>query len=190
MWIESGSLRMTGSAADVTSAYNESLNVRATSSGKATALAKVQSKLLSTVAAPGTGRILRVYATANGHDGSEVEVISGQTNVAITLEFSIDPGLPMPTVAFGIADSAGQTVASVVSLNDGVQISTDMHGLGRAQLTFTKIPLLKGRYSITSILSCEHAVHPYDLVERSVMLNVRQKGTEQGVVSLPHEWQL
>ena len=53
-----------------------------------------------------------------------------------------------------------------------------------------RIPLLKGRYDVTTILTTEDGVHPYELVMNSLVLNVTQQGLEQGVVALAHEWQL
>ena len=55
-------------------------------------------------------------------------------------------------------------------------------------MVFPKLPLLKGRYTVTGFLLCENALHPYEQVEQSLVLNVTQKGLEQGLVALPHEW--
>jgi len=54
---------------------------------------------------------------------------------------------------------------------------------------FRRLPLLKGRYSVTCFLTTEDGVHPYDQVEQCLQLQVTQHGLEQGVVTLPHEWQ-
>ena len=190
MWIEAGTLRMMGSAAEVTSAYQTSLNasslvvpaLHAQAGEGAAAVAPVA------VAAHGTGRIDRILATANGVSGREVDLVCGETDLEITIEFSIDPALPSPSVAFGFSDANNLTVASALSANDGISLKTDASGHGRAVLVFPKLPLLKGRYTVTGFLLCENGLHPYEQVERSLVLNVTQRGLEQGLVTLPHEW--
>jgi lipopolysaccharide transport system ATP-binding protein len=184
MWIEGGKLRMIGSAAAVTSAYQTSLNasipVAASTLGEPTS---------ATVAAPaGTGRINRVYGTVHGLNGREFDLVSGETDLQISIEFSIDPGLPTPSVAFGFSDANNLTVGSVLSANDQVKLDIDADGHGTAVLLLPNFPLLKGRYTVTGFLLCENALHLYEQVDAVLILNVTQKGREQGLVKLPHEW--
>jgi len=189
MWIEAGALRMIGSAAEVTNAYQTSLN--ASSPAGATSHTEAQAIFAgeaAPLAAPGSGKINRITASAHGVSGRELDLVSAQSDLQITLDFSIDPALPTPSVAFGFSDANNLTVASVSSLNDGATLSTDVHGHGRAVVVFPKLPLLKGRYSVTGFLLCENAVHLYEQIERSLILNVTQKGLEQGLVTLPHRW--
>jgi lipopolysaccharide transport system ATP-binding protein len=190
MWIESGRLRMIGSAAEVTSAYQSSLNASNPSS------MSDFSKTLSALADPsmpsapqGGGRIDRIIGTVHGLPGRELDLVSGETDLLITLDFSIDPTLPVPSVAFGFSDANNLTVASVLSSNDGATLNVDNKGHGRAQVLFPRLPLLKGRYTVTGFLLCEIGLHPYEQVERSLVLNVTQKGLEQGLVTMPHAWQ-
>ena len=186
MWIEAGTLRMMGSAADVTSAYQASLN---STLPVAVALnTNAQANSLLPGAAAGTGRINRIFATAHGMPGREIDLVSGETDLEITMEFSVDPSLPVPSIAFGFSDSNNLTVSSVLSGNDGVELHVDANGHGRASVVFPKLPLLKGRYTVTGFLLCENALHPYEQAEQSLVLNVTQKGLEQGLVVLPHEW--
>ncbi|EXI78111.1 MAG: hypothetical protein AW10_03301 [Candidatus Accumulibacter appositus] len=64
----------------------------------------------------------------------------------------------------------------------------DAQGHGRCVVVFPALPLLKGRYSITSYLFCEKGLHIYDLADQSISLDVTQQGVEQGVVTLKHAW--
>ena len=187
LWIEGGTLRMMGSAADVTSAYQTSLN--ASMAASPALYAKTAESAACAAPAAGTGRIDRIFATANGLSGRELDVVSGETDLEITIEFSIDPALPPPSVAFGFSDANVLTVASALSANDGISLKPDAYGHGRAVVLFPKLPLLKGRYTITGFLLCENGLHPYDQMERCMALNVTQRGLEQGLVTLPHEWQ-
>ncbi len=179
LWIEHGALRMTGSAADVTNAYHSSLAPPVAGNG---------ATLRGAPVAAGNGRIVRVTASADGVSGKSVRVRSGKSDVAITIAFAIDPALPAPTVALGFADSSGLTVASATSLNDGATVKVGADGYGEATVVFPRFPLLKGKYSVTSFLACENAIHVYEQIECSVTLEVVQEGLEQGLVSLPHEW--
>ena len=80
-------------------------------------------------------------------------------------------------------------VASAGSANDGVQLNRNAQGAGIARLTLPRLPLLKGDYTVSVILACERGLHVYEIVERAATLRVVQTGLEQGMVSLPHEWQ-
>ena len=189
MWIDAGTLRMMGSAADVTSAYQASLNATIPAevrTGRLDDSDAVNGRKAS--AASGTGRIVRVLASADGLQGSELTIRSGESDLTINIEFAIDPSLPMPSVALGFSDRNGLTVASATSLNDQAVLSIDASGHGTASVVFHKLPLLKGRYSVTSFLMSEDGIHLYEQVEHSLTLNVTQKGLEQGLVTLPHTW--
>jgi lipopolysaccharide transport system ATP-binding protein len=177
------------SPAEVTNAYQTSLN--ASNPGSITAPSKGLGAPAGGVlpsAPQGGGRINRIVGGAHGMSGRELDLVSGETDLQITLDFSIDPALPVPSVAFGFSDANNLTVASVLSSNDGAKLTIDDNGHGRAQVLFPRLPLLKGRYTVTGFLLCEIGLHPYEQVERSLVLNVTQKGLEQGLVTMPHEW--
>ena len=190
IWIEAGRLRMLGSAAEVTNAYQTSLYAGNPSgaAAPATALAMAASQALPRPPAGG-GRINRITGSAAGVSGRELDLVSGVSDLLITLDFSIDPALPVPSVAFGFSDANNLTVSSVLSSNDGAALTVDADGHGQARVLFPRVPLLKGRYTVTGFLLCEIGLHPYEQVERSLLLNVTQTGLEQGLVSLPHAWQ-
>lgn len=178
IWMEKGRVKMDGNAADVTSAYATSLNAPTTP-------AAVQEAVPM---ASGTGRIIKAVARTGMQAGSEVQLVSGQSDLAIDISFEIDPHLPAPGVAIGISDANGTTVTSAISVNDGVVIPVDAQGKGQASIRFKQFPLLKGTYWVTCFLSSEDGLHPYDQVLHCLRLNVRQEGTEQGFVSLPRDW--
>ena len=187
MWIEGGMLRMIGPAAQVTSAYQSSLN--ATAPRVAAPMASTE-PVAATLAPPqGAGRINRIVGEASGVKGRQLDLASGVTDLHITIDFSIDPALPAPTVAFGFSDANNLTIASVLSGNDGVSLRTDADGHGTVTVTFPSFPLLKGRYSVTGFLLTENGLHPYEQIERCLELHVTQKGLEQGLVTLPRVWQ-
>ena len=185
LWIDGGKLRMSGSAAEVTTAYNASLSAQ-----EGAASPKLDMQTLQTAtAAPGTGRVLKVTAHASGQSGHAVSLESGLSDLELEVAFAIDPSLPAPGIGIGISDSSERTVSSALTVNDGVVLRPGPDGLGQVRIKFPKVPLLKGRYQVTVILTTENGLHPYDIVMHCVTLDVRQKGVEQGIVALAHEWQ-
>lgn len=182
IWLERGAMRMVGSASEVAHAYNASLGLPDD--------ADQGERALRLPSAPqGTGHIVKATAICEGQQGAWVQVRSGQSDLTLRVEFAIDPALPAPGLAFGFADGLGQTVASVTSVHDGVKLHVDASGRGAAHVTFRKIPLLKGEYSVTVFLSTEDALHAYDQVEHCLRFKVSQDSPEQGLVSLAHDWQ-
>ena len=181
IWLDSGVVRLAGSAAAVTQAYNASL-------GLSSGADQGERSLQLPVAASGAGRILSATALCDGQHGRSVHVKSGLSDLTIQVEFAVDPSLPIPGVAFGFADGTGQTVASAVSVHDGVQLFVDATGRGSASATFRKIPLLKGEYSVTVFLVTEDALTAYDQRENCLRFKVAQDSLEQGLVSLKHDW--
>lgn len=183
LWLEGGRIKMDGPAADVTSAYATSLNTGMTTP-------RLGDATTSPVTQNGTGRIVRALARTSKEEGAEVTAWSGQTDVAIDIEFEVDITLPVPGVAVGLSDANGATVTGVTSVNDGVRLQRGADGRGRATLVFHRLSLLKGSYWVTCFLSTEDGLHPYDQITHCLRINVRQTGLEQGVVNLPHEWQV
>lgn len=181
IWLDSGVVRLAGSAAEVTQAYNASL-------GLPDGADQGERSLQLPVVASGTGRILSVTALCDGQHGRFVNVKSGLSDLTFQVEFAIDPSLPIPGLAFGFADGMGQTVASAVSVHDGAQLFVDATGRGSASATFRKIPLLKGEYSVTVFLVTEDALNAYDQREDCLRFKVAQDSLEQGLVSLKHDW--
>lgn len=180
LWLEHGQVKMLGPAAKVVTAYIASLNA---ASNRPTAA------LDSLPRAPaGSGRILKVSASAGGLTGNKLEVKSKTSTLELTVAYAIDPSLAAPTVALAISSEAGMMVASVSTHNDGIQTQVAADGQGQVTVRFEQIPLLKGRYFVSAYLACERAIHVYDSVESCIELVVEQKGVEQGVVTLPREW--
>ncbi len=120
--------------------------------------------------------------------GRELAIHSGRTTLELHVCFASDPALPCPSVGVGIAHASGTVVASAGSVLDGVVLQRDAAGMGEAWLTLPALPLLQGDYSVTVILACERGLHPYEIVERALVLRVVQSSLEQGLVSLPHTW--
>ena len=51
-----------------------------------------------------------------------------------------------------------------------------------------RLPLLKGRYTVSAYVLCERSINLWAAAEHVASFEVVQDHLEQGVVSLPHHW--
>lgn len=201
LWLDGGKVREYGPAAAVTASYETALvadgalvvaSVGAISDVAAEAAktdAQARDGAERSVPAGEDARILAIESwTDDGQRGPELSVHSGRTNVHLRIRFSSSPQRPAPSLAFGIASLAGQTVTSGVSVASGVEFSRDASGQGEALLTLPGLPLLRGDFTISVLLACERGLHLYELVERAVTLRVSQSGLEQGLFAVAQVW--
>ena len=219
VWLDHGKVQMEGPASDVVAAYTDSLraessegrgalhapNTNATliaaplASGLADADAdasldptessKAEASAAGALATSGITRILGIEVSVDGKTGRELQAVSLQSDVQITVKFESDPTQPCPTFATGFALPDGQIFTSAYTLFDGVPIERDAQGRGQATVVFEKLPLMKGRFSVGAYLFDERALHVYDVVLQAATVVVTQPGVHQGFVQLPHRWQ-
>ncbi len=205
VWLDHGQVQMEGPASKVVAAYADSLRAAdATLSAKnasvVAALASVEVGADGEVvhdagvtssgvaASSGLTRITGIEVAVDGQTGRDLEAVSMQSEVQITVKFESDPAQPCPTFATGFALPDGQIFTSAYTLFDGVQIQRDAAGNGHATVVFHKLPLMKGRFSVGAYLFDERALHVYDVVLQAATVNVVQDGVHQGFVQLPHTW--
>jgi lipopolysaccharide transport system ATP-binding protein len=141
------------------------------------------------LATSGITRILGIEVSVDGETGRELQAVSLQSDVKITVKFESDPTQPCPTFATGFALPDGQIFTSAYTLFDGIAIERDAQGRGQATVVFEKLPLMKGRFTVGAYLFDERALHVYDVVLQAATVNVTQAGVHQGFVQLPHRWQ-
>jgi lipopolysaccharide transport system ATP-binding protein len=164
-------------------------------SSNAEVVAGVNSELNSEViadaapAASGLTRILGIEVSVDGVTDRELQAVSLQSDVHITVKFESDPTQACPTFATGFALPDGQIFTSAYTLFDGIAIERDTQGRGQATVVFEKLPLMKGRFSVGAYLFDERALHVYDVVLQAATVNVTQPGVHQGFVQLPHRWE-
>ena len=200
VWLDHGQVQMEGPAAKVVAAYADSLREESKSSSSAT-LASVRASggastaseasdvsTAASAAALGVARITNIEVSVDGQTGRELEAVSLQSDVSITVQFESDPALPCPTFATGFALPDGQIFTSAYTLCGGIAIERDAQGRGQATVVFEKLPLMKGRFSIGAYLFDERALHVYDMVLQAATVVVTQPGVHQGFVQLPHRW--
>jgi len=192
IWLENGQVKMIGPAQEVTSAYNTSLALE--SSAQHAKVHNLQEKVIeqssieNASVAPATGRISLIIAESGDQQGTKLQLKSMESSLSLSIEFVLDPTLPIPSVAFAIETTAGIMVSSVISNECDGSVTMDAAGNGRAKVDFPIIHLLKGEYSIAVFLACERGLHVYDWAAQCVSLDVSQSGATQGLVVLPHAW--
>jgi lipopolysaccharide transport system ATP-binding protein len=200
IWLDHGKVQMEGSASNVVAAYNDSIRAEGASSSSVanTSLAITKIKEAREPAnvenhtppsSSGLTRISSIEVNVDGQTGTDLQAISLQSNVAITVKFESDPAQPCPTFATGFALPDGQIFTSAYTLFDAVSIERDSLGNGQATVVFEKLPLMKGRFFVGAYLFDERALHVYDVVLQAATVNVTQAGVHQGFVQLPHRWQ-
>ena len=209
VWLDHGQVQMEGPASEVVAAYTDSLRAEG-GDGALKSATLVATKLEvaptesdvealgsalntepvdSAPVASGLTRITSIEVAVDGVSGRELQAVSLQSDVHITVKFESDPAQPCPTFATGFALPDGQIFTSAYTLFDGVHIERDAQGRGQATVVFEKLPLMKGRFSVGAYLFDERALHVYDVVLQAATVVVTQPGVHQGFVQLPHHWQ-
>jgi lipopolysaccharide transport system ATP-binding protein len=200
VWLDHGQVQMEGPASKVVAAYADSLREESADLSGASLPEGALSGAASSSAGSEEGsqpalacavvvaRITQIEVMVDGQTGRELEAISLQSDVSITVKFESDPAQPCPTFATGFALPDGQIFTSAYTLFDGIAIDRDAAGNGQATVVFEKLPLMKGRFSVGAYLFDERALHVYDVVLQAATLNVVQSGVHQGFVQLPHTW--
>jgi lipopolysaccharide transport system ATP-binding protein len=188
IWLHQGKVMAQGPSAQVISQYNDWLAQR--SAGQEPAQAP-QGAVSAQPGKVGTGivRFSGLKARCDDLSGTELQARSGESELGVDFEFISDPNMPMPNLALMVYGADGRVLCSTGTWIDGVTLTRNEDGRGRAHLRFPKLPLLKGRYTLSAYLMCERAVHVYEGVEHFASLQVTQPHLEQGVVSIPHQWQ-
>ena len=139
--------------------------------------------------AAGSVRFINLKAHCDDLGGTALIARSGQSLLSVDFEFMADPQLPIPNLALVVYSADGKILCSTGTWIDGISLTRGADGIGRASLNFPKLPLLKGQYSLTAFLMCERAVHVYEAVEHFATVQVSQPHLEQGLFSIPHQWQ-
>lgn len=195
IWVHQGRVVLDGQPEDVTAAYQSFLDTglmpgAEPAPGAPMPDAMMQPNLASTSRDEYTARLrrVRVDSPQGRRDGGMLVVMSGASDLDITIEYRSDPALAPPSLAATLVRLDGTIVASAGSHNDGVVLPRDVDGRGQATLRFERLPLLKGEYGVSVYLMCEQAIHIYDQAEFVSRFRVQQQGLEQGLVHLPHVW--
>lgn len=181
IWLEKGQVMAQGKAADVVYAYQQFLDQQSWALPDEASLVHHQSPT-------GHARLTRISVSLDEQTGKHLTGVSGQSCLAIQVAFASDPALPDPTLAVTISTTDGRIISSSASWQDGIRLIRDEHGAGFAEIRYTQLPLLKGHYQLGVYLFCDKGLHTYDWADPVAQFTLSQQGTEQGIVCLPHQW--
>jgi len=190
IWLHQGQVMAQGPSAEVIAKYNDWLSQQS--------VAKAPDPQLNPELDPsppifkgsaGSVRFTNLKAHCDDLGGTALTARSGKSLLSVDFEFMADPQLPIPNLALVVYSADGKIVCSTGTWIDGINLTRGADGIGRASLNFPKLPLLKGQYSLTAFLMCERAVHVYEAVEHFATVQVSQPHLEQGLFSIPHQWQ-
>lgn len=190
IWLENGRIRKEGAPVDVISEYSELVRMAAPRKETLGSVVQEESSEAEVVnsAASAIPRILEVLVKVDGQTSEVHKIISEKSDLEVTVLF--DPGneVPLASVAIAISGGDGRILSSVGSVHDEVVLSVNDQGQGVAKILFPALPLLRGNYYLDVALLCEKGIHLYEAARQVAEIFVEQKGSERGVVKLPHQW--
>ncbi len=194
IWLDRGKMIADGDAAKVVADYQIFLDKSAlvTNGAAGSAIppaARTSRPAESSQFAAGHARLETVSILIDGQDYRNIPVISGQSSLAIRIAFASDPALPCPNVAVTIHSMDMRTITSAATWEDRITPLRQPDGRSLIQLTFDRLPLLKGEYLISAHLLCERGIHVYESAIGIATLAVQQQGRLQGYFAMPHRWQ-
>lgn len=184
IWLHGGRIAASGDPKRIVTAYQAFLDEE-----ESVAAGRDQNAV---VVPQGHARLTRIRVADRDVPSSARPVLlhSLRDTLHIEAEFASDPKLPVPSFAVTLHTPDQRIVASAGAWNDGIELQRDTVGRGRVGVRFPGLALLKGRYTASVYLFCERGLHQYDVANHVATIEVRQDGIEQGVVHLPHEWQV
>ncbi|OIQ70710.1 teichoic acids export ATP-binding protein TagH [mine drainage metagenome] len=189
LWIHQGRVMMDGDPGQVTAAYNAFLGSESAKDDiQHLAAGVAQAGDVPLGAMKGHARLVKVRVSAGAEPATALDLVCGESDLDVDVDFASDPALPAPTLGVAIVGADGRFVCSAGTLNDRLVLQRQADGSGGARLTFPHLPLLKGSYWVHVFLLCEQAVHVYDQADAVAELRISQRDLQQGVVSLPHVW--
>lgn len=177
LWIEAGELRFDGPAHRATVEYSEWLMRHEQDQQNG----GLQSTRFDSPQASITGVALRL-PTGTG------PLRSGQHDLVVEVALRVDPEAALPSLGIVLHGGDGRPVTSAGNWLDGVPLQRGVDGRVEARLTLPKLPLLKGRYTVSVYVLCDRAINLWAASEHVASFDVEQDHLEQGVVSLPRRW--
>jgi lipopolysaccharide transport system ATP-binding protein len=179
LWIEAGAIRFDGPAHRATVEYTEWLSRQDVGQGDG-----------GIQAARFDSQQAAITSVALVLPGPEQPLRSGEHDLVIDVGLRADPAGPLPTLGIVLHGADGRAISSAGNWLDGVALQRSGDGQLRARLTLTRLPLLKGRYTVSAYVLCERSINLWAAAEHVASFEVVQDHLEQGVVSLPHHWQM
>lgn len=186
IWLEQGQIKQDGLPSRVVSAYTEAISLANKTLLQASSASTTSS--IARVPVEGTAHFTDIKVSVDSITGRQLEALSLESELSLTIAFASDPNLPTPSVGLLVTQVDGRVITSAGTQHDGLIIEREPNGKAKVRVQFPKLALLKGEYWIDVYLLCENAIHVYDKATNIAQIQVHQRGLEQGVVSLPRGW--
>jgi len=181
MWIDKGEVKAFGEPSGVINSYQKYLdNIEIQKDGDPQNIQEIEKTTLNASAK------IKKAVISSDDQTQDLQLISDVSTLKIETTIQSDPTLPTPSVAVIITDEVGRNVTSCGSYYDQQEITMN-DCEGTVCIEFPKLGLRRGRYYVYVFLLCENAVHIYESVQCGT-LEMTQKGSEIGIVSLPRTW--
>ena len=178
LWMEAGAVRFDGPARQATVEYSEWLSRFELGQGEG----GLQTTRFDSPQASITGVTLLPQG--------DVPLRSGEQDLKIAVALRSPTTAALPTLGIVLHAADGRPIASAGNWLDGVPLRRDERGDISVLLTLPRLPLLKGRYTVSAYVLCERSINLWAAAEHVARFEVVQDHAEQGVVSLPHHWQM
>ena len=185
IWLADGEVKLIGSPGKVIEAYIDFLSITAPEAQSVESSAVPSASIGS-----GIARLTAVTVSVDGRENPPYEVQSGMNDVAVRIQFTSDPSLPIPCVGMCFVGKDGRGITSAGTHVDDVLPRRESDGSGEATVIFPKFALLRGVYRLDVYLFCELGIHVYDSAIMAAEVSVSQATVEVGVVTLPHIWKV
>ena len=181
IWLDRGEIKKMGETKPVTTAYNEELLLKNIQTADAFSLIEQSKNKLART------HFGEIHFLKNGESIKNHAIFKSRVD-DLSIRVSYITTDTNPSLAVSIRRANGEIVASAGSLNDGTFPVSQNDGDPFFEITFFKLPLLSGIYSIDLSLFCEHGIQTLDAVSSAMSIEVAQEDLEQGIVHLPHSW--
>ncbi|MBL9048403.1 MAG: Wzt carbohydrate-binding domain-containing protein, partial [Tabrizicola sp.] len=113
---------------------------------------------------------------------------SGTDDLCLRVRLRSDPRHPVPTLGIVFHTEDGRLISSAGSWLDGASLARDDDGRVQAVLEVPRLPLLKGRYTVSVYVLCERSINLLAAAQHAARFDVVQLGPQMGIVELPHRW--
>lgn len=183
IWINQGRIEESGAPSKVIPLYNEFLNKDGQIAKEVSSETRNASKEVT------KAKIEKVIFYCDGEKSEHPKVMSGESDLRIRIDIKSAFNLPAPTVSITF-DTSDFRMATSLTTYGNIDIPIDENGNGSVNVTFPKIPLLRGKYYISVYLMCEQCILIYDEMPHLFVLDVEQKSFEQGIFKIERQWSL
>jgi ABC-2 type transport system ATP-binding protein len=174
-WIDKGSLRLIGPAADVISAYQ----------GDSHQAQRVEGEQGSRW---GSGEAQIVAVSLLDAAGVAGSLLTTHEPATIAVDITAHMPLQDTVLVVRIDSLTGTTLWETSTRRNGRTIGL-IDGPASVRIAIPSLPLLEGVYDLSVGLTDHTEVHPYDFWDRRVRFEVRQfKSYDNGVISIPADW--